>query len=135
MTTISNIRVSRFFFFLLFSSLIFTNCSDNENPSKVRSLEVEHLTNPVGLDKTIPRFSWIYDDEERGAAQSAYRILVSADKENLENEDGVLWDSGKVNGSNTINIRYEGDELKSSQKYYWKLRVWDENGAAAEWAF
>ncbi|MDZ7720252.1 MAG: family 78 glycoside hydrolase catalytic domain [Balneolaceae bacterium] len=118
---------------LLFG-LILSNCSGSGNSSNVRSLEVEHLTNPIGIDKENPRFSWIYDDEARGAAQSAYRIIVSGSEENLKNEQGDLWDSGKINSSNSVNIRYEGDELESTEKYYWKVRIWDQNGEPASWS-
>lgn len=119
---------------LLISSLLFTNCSENGNSSNVRNLEVEHLTNPIGLDRENPRFSWIYDDDTRGAGQTAYRIIVSDNRENLENEESNLWDSGKVNNTDILNIPYEGERLQSGRKYYWKLQVWDQDGNPASWS-
>lgn len=121
-------------FLLLISSLLFTNCSESGNPSNVRSLEAEHLTNPLGLDSESPRFSWIYDDPNRGAAQSAYRIIVSDNRESVENEQGNMWDSGKVNSPDILNIPYEGERLESGRKYYWKLQVWDQGGNPASWS-
>jgi len=121
-------------FLLLISSFLFTSCSETENPANVRSLQSEHLTNPKGLDVEKPRFSWIYDDEAPGAAQSAYRIILSSSPETLENEEGDLWDSGKVYSSKTLNIPYEGAELKSTGIYFWKIRVWDQDGNPASWS-
>lgn len=123
-----------FIIVLLLSSLLLTNCSPGGNSSNVRSLGIEHLANPIGLDKTSPRFSWIYVDETRGAAQSAYRIIVSSNPKKLESEEGDLWDSEKINSSETINIRYEGEQLESTKKYYWRLRVWGRDGESAQWS-
>ncbi len=123
-----------FCFFLMMSSLVLTNCSENENSSYVRSLEVEYLANPIGIDIEKPRFSWVYDDETRGAGQTAYRIVVSDSRESVENEEALLWDSGKVNSPDLLNISYEGDQLSSTGKYFWKLRVWDQEGNPAPWS-
>jgi alpha-L-rhamnosidase len=70
----------------------------------------------------------------RGASQSTYRIIVSENQVTLENEEGDLWHFGKINSSNTLNIRYEGDELDSTEKYYWKIKVWDQNGNPVSWS-
>lgn len=113
---------------------LFTNCSKDENLPGIRSLEVEHLSNPLGLDVKDPQFSWIYENGSRGASQSAYRIIVSENPDDLENEEGSLWDSGKVNSSSTINNPYEGSALESGQKYFWKARVWDQNGNPTSWS-
>lgn len=121
----------KIFSVFLLCSVFLISCSESENPSKVRSLEVEHLENPIGLDVVQPRFSWIVDDPSRGAAQSAYQILVSNNPGNI---DENIWDSGKVNSSETINISYEGTELQSGEKYFWKLRIWDQDGDAADWS-
>lgn len=121
------------FLFLLICSIMF-GCTENENSSKLRDLKVEYLTNPLGLDEKTPRFSWIYDDEVRGATQSAYRIIISEKHENLENGIGDLWDSGEVKSSNTLNIQYEGEPLVSGEKYYWRVRAWDQDGEAGDWS-
>jgi len=36
--------------------------------------------------------------------------------------------AGKVYSEQSQHIPYGGKELISSQKYYWKVRIWDQNG-------
>jgi alpha-L-rhamnosidase len=113
---------------------LITSCTETEPSPEIRSLKIEHLTNPLGLDVEKPRFSWVYENPSRGAAQSAYRIIVAENPGDLENDTGSLWDTGKVMSSNTLNIVYEGDSLESGQKYFWKLQVWDRDGAPSSWS-
>ena len=40
----------------------------------IKKLQVEYLTNPIGLDITAPRFSWQLESAERGVRQTAYQI-------------------------------------------------------------
>ena len=134
MRTISIQRTCQFFLLILISCLVLNGCVQDRVSHDLINLEVEHLTNPLGLDQDQPRFSWIYHNEERGAAQSAYRIIVSGNPENLENEQGDFWDSGKVNSSNTINIQYDGEPLNRGKKYYWKIRVWGQDGEETNWS-
>ena len=57
--------------------------------------------------------------------QSAYRILVAASEGDLEAEENLLWDSGRVESGRTIGIEYEGEALRSGSQCVWKVRVWD----------
>jgi len=93
----------------------------------VISLRCEYDTNPLGVDTPAPRFSWIVQSENRGVAQTAYQILVASSLVPLENNTGDLWDSGKINSAQSVNVVYDGKQLRSGQKYYWKVRVWDED--------
>ncbi|GAG89429.1 unnamed protein product, partial [marine sediment metagenome] len=47
-------------------------------------LKCEYAVNPLGVDVAQPRFSWILESSERGQIQSAYRILVTSNKQNLK---------------------------------------------------
>lgn len=92
------------------------------------NLKCEYLVNPLGLDVSKPRFSWVIPHYERGRLQSAYRIIVSAIRENIEKNIGDMWDSGKVESSQSVNVEYGGKELKSKTIYYWKVKWWDDLG-------
>jgi alpha-L-rhamnosidase len=92
-------------------------------------LRCEFLVNPLGIDQTAPRLSWQSDDSERNWKQAAYQILVASNAEAL-NAD--IWDSGKQDSSESVDIAYGGRELQSRRRYYWKVRVWDSAGRVSE---
>jgi alpha-L-rhamnosidase len=95
-------------------------------------LLVEYAENPINIDVSQPRFSWIISSEERNKSQSAYRILVATDKNLLKSEKADIWDSGKINSSETIQHEFSGKTLESNSKYFWKVIVWDENDVETE---
>ncbi len=94
---------------------------------EVVDLKIEYKSNPVGIDTKQPRFSWALQSEERGEKQTAYQILVAGSKEQLEEDTGDLWDSGKIDSEQSTHISYKGQTLKSNQRYFLKVRVWGKN--------
>jgi alpha-L-rhamnosidase len=99
-------------------------------PSELRPLVLrcEYRVDPLGVDERVPRLSWALESEERGQVQSAYRILVAGSEEDLEAEENLLWDSGRVESGRTVGIEYEGEALRSGSPCVWKVRVWDGTG-------
>ncbi len=91
-------------------------------------LKCEYRVDPLGIDERTPRLSWALQAEERGQTQSAYRILVAASEEELEAEENLLWDSGRVESGRTIGVEYEGEALQSGSQCVWKVCVWDGAG-------
>ena len=100
------------------------------------ALTVERLENPCGVDVVAPRFGWkmAAEDGETNVVQSAYRVLVASSVAKLAENDGDLWDSGKVSGAHSIDVVYAGKPLASSRRFWWKVRTWDGKGAASEWS-
>jgi len=92
------------------------------------------MINPLGIDVSKPRLSWIVNHSQRGQFQSAYQILVASRPENLDADKGDKWDSGKVTSGQSVNIPYEGKILESRKTYYWKVRIWDKNGKMSSWS-
>ncbi|CAN5447537.1 family 78 glycoside hydrolase catalytic domain [soil metagenome] len=90
---------------------------------KVSDLRVEYLNNPIGIDSTAPRSSWILGSDQRNQAQTAYRIRVSSTR----GGNADLWDSGKVSSDATIQVVYAGKKLASRQQAYWTVQVWDQD--------
>lgn len=99
-------------------------------------LQCEYLTNPLSVDKTEPRLSWInvINDNERGQFQTGWEIRAAHSKESLMSEDPDLWNSGKVLSDESVNIVYKGKPLASEQDCWWKVRVWDRDGKVSEWS-
>src|ERR671913_331421 len=88
-------------------------------------LRCEYRVDPLGIGERVPRLSWTLESEERGQVQSAFRILVAACEGDLEAEENLLWDSGRVESGRTIGVEYEGEALRSGSQCVWKVRVWD----------
>jgi alpha-L-rhamnosidase len=88
------------------------------------ALRVENMASPVGIDVQKPRLSWklVAGRGRFNLKQHSYQIKVADSLEKLE--IGTIWNSGRVVSEAQFNIRYDGEELRSSQRYYWKVRVW-----------
>ena len=104
------------------------------------ALTCEYLTNPLGLDVRQPRLSWKVNAAQRGARQTAYQIVVAETPASLEAatagqaEDSLVWDTGQVVSDSSVHVPYAGAALQPSQRYYWRVRAWDENGAVSGWS-
>ena len=117
---------------LLFLFCFFIYNSINAQQIEITKILCENRIDPIGIDVNAPRLSWVLASNKRNSSQSAYRIQVynsaSINKSNL------IWDSDKVNSNQSVHITYEGPGLMSSKKYYWKVRVWDQNGSSSKWS-
>src|SRR6187399_975027 len=97
----------------------------------VENLRCEMLTNPLGIDIKEPRFSWQLSSDQRNVQQTGYQIIVSSSKEKLQKGDGDVWNSGKINSSQSIHVAYAGSELQRKTQYFWKVRVVTNKGESA----
>ena len=64
----------------------------------------------------------------RDRRQSAYRVLVASDPGVLEAGAGDKWDSGRVASDATAGVAYAGAPLRSGERCWWQVQVWDEDG-------
>ncbi|MEK3910393.1 alpha-L-rhamnosidase [Paenibacillus sp. FSL H7-0331] len=101
---------------------------------EVGQLLCESMVNPVGIDILVPRFSWQLKSVRRGVLQAAYRIMVADTEEKLSQGTDLIWDSGKVQSDESVFCAYEGEQLISRKRYYWRVKVWDQTGAESEWS-
>ena len=111
------------FFILL---LLISSCT-KDTQLNIINLKCEYKVNPLGVDIDKPRFSWNLESEQRGVSQSAYQLLVASSKKNLNGNLGDIWDSEKVTSDQSIQIYFNGEPLRSNQKYFWKVKVWDQD--------
>jgi alpha-L-rhamnosidase len=98
---------------------------------RVTELKTEHLSDALGIQTPRPRFRWILQSTERGQLQRAYQVQVATSKETLEAGVGDLWDSGRVEADNSVEVPYAGRELKSGQRAFWRVRVWGRDGGSS----
>lgn len=88
----------------------------------------EYRSNPLGIDIVTPRFSWQMQTARNGARQTAYRIFAATEPGSIRGGIADMWDSGKIETDQSIHVFYAGKELKSRQRVYWQVTVWDETG-------
>ncbi len=104
--------------------------------TSIADLRCEYLVDPLGIDTAQPRLSWKVNARRgaRGQGQTAYQVLVASSPEKLAPATADLWDSGKVQSDASIHVVYGGKALESRTACWWKVRLWDENGAATAWS-
>jgi len=95
-------------------------------------LRCEAVQNPLGLGTAAPHLSWQNDSTERDWRQSSYQILVASSPDGLRRGKGDIWESGKINSSESVGIAYQGPKLEVRKRYYWAVRVWDAKGHATQ---
>ncbi|MGO9262250.1 MAG: family 78 glycoside hydrolase catalytic domain [Bryobacteraceae bacterium] len=100
-------------------------------------LRCEYRVNPAGIDAAEPRLSWVLapaNPKARGLRQTAYRVLVASTGQALRGNTGDLWDSGKVESDQSIQVVYRGKPLTSGVAAFWEVQVWDQDGHASDWS-
>jgi alpha-L-rhamnosidase len=112
----------------------FAAAASSSHVEQITALQVEYFQNPMGIDSPQPRMAWQMLSRARGAAQSAYEIRVATSEQALTAGRDLIWDSGKVISDQSTQHAYSGPPLLSRAKYFWQVRVWDEEGQAAGWS-
>jgi alpha-L-rhamnosidase len=115
---------------VLLSLLILTPALFSQD-LEISELTCEYLTTPVGIDCHKPRLSWKIKTSERNMMQKAYSIRVSKSPSFTGN---LVWKSGKINSSESNLVPYKGPDLKATQRYYWQVKIWDNNGNQSDWS-
>lgn len=109
-------------------------CSLQAAKLEIADIRCQHTDNAYGVDTSTPVFSWLLHSDERGVGQSAYQIIVSDSEKKLSKGIGNMWDTGKVMSAESLGAVYAGLPLESGKRYYWKVRVWDNDGAKTKWS-
>lgn len=104
-----------------------TFISINAQKVSVTQLEVDKLTTPSGLDNQNPDFSWILKSDEYNLNQTHYQVFVATDK--IFSKKSLVWDSGKINSSESVYVKYQGKELEYDTQYFWTVKVWTNHSA------
>jgi alpha-L-rhamnosidase len=119
--------------FSLFTSLILFLQNWIVAQVRISNPVCEYHTNPIGIDVEKPRFSWQIMSNENNTLQAAYEIRVAGTVEGL-NKSNLLWATKRVESSQSVNVEYQGTPLKSMQRAYWQVRVWDNKNQASAWS-
>jgi len=106
----------------------------NQLDISVYRLRCEYMTDPLGIDIKQPRLSWELQTGRRGTLQTAYQVVVATNPEDLSDDTNLVWDTGKVLSAQSVQCQYTGKPLVSRQRYYWKVRIWDEADMVTNWS-
>src|SRR5688572_11837777 len=96
---------------------------DEPGPVGAYGLKCEHLVNPLGIDASEPRLSWMMIDNRNGARQVAYKIILGTDSASVASGKSVYWESPKIASTSNLHI-YKGKALQPFTKYYWRVILW-----------
>ena len=115
-----------------FSLLVLFSMSVSLLAAKVQVVKLvsEYHVNPIGIDVQKPRLSWQLLSDGQNVMQTAYEIRVTDQTPNGK----LIWTSGKVESDQSVNVEYGGPSLKSMQRVYWQVRVWDNNKKVSAWS-
>ena len=94
----------------------------------------ENRANPIGVDDAAPQFTWIISSDKRDVMQTAYEIRVSESEPAFTKSKNLKWNSGKISSDQSVHVEYKGGPLQSDKKYFWQVRVWDNNGDVSNWS-
>ena len=98
----------------------------------VTNLRTERMESPMSLDTPTPRFGWQIVADAKGVMQTGYHIIVASTPEKAERCEGDLWDAN-VKSSQSQWVRYEGRQLRSNTRGYWRISV-ETNKGKSEWS-
>ncbi len=115
--------------FLLTSSILCVS-----GPLEPANLSCEYIVNPLGINTVHPRFAWICISGEKNKMQSAYELIVSESLKDINEHKGTMLSTGKTASARTSQIEYDGKAIKSFTRYYWSVKLYDENGIASSWS-
>ncbi|MGF1583685.1 MAG: family 78 glycoside hydrolase catalytic domain [Bacteroidales bacterium] len=123
-------------FMVLFLITVNHTClisAQNNNELVLTGLKTEYYTDPVGIDVLSPRLSWLLVSDNRNIHQAAWQVQVAGKKESFT-AGNLIWDTGKVSSNISVHNSYSGPALESGQRYFWRVRVWDNNENVSPWS-
>ncbi len=98
---------------------------------KITDLRCEYMKGLVVTDRKAPLFSWVIESDKKDVVQTAYRIIVSENIEELDGKKGNICPKSFVASDKSTGVQYEGKALKPFTKYYWRVEVRCNNDEAA----
>ena len=97
-------------------------------------LTTEDQAEPLAIDLSHPRLSWKIEANAENVLQTGYRVMVATTAKLASTGHGDVWDSGEVASSDSIDVFYGGKPLAAATRYYWAVRVRDNQHHTSTWS-
>lgn len=94
---------------------------------EVTDLRTEDYRNPVGLDQSTIRLSWVLQSNLRSVMQTSYSVQIATDA----TFGNIVWESGTVNSDQSVDVVANGFTPSAETRYYWRVTVTDNKGETA----
>ena len=127
--------MNRYSFLILVLIIAFGSCTTPESTLlSVKNLKCILNEKPIVVRNMDAFLSWQISSDHRNQLQSAYQILVAGNPDDLKTSKNILWDSGKLTSDKSVLVLGDGLELKSAQTYFWKVKIWNQDGKESAWS-
>ncbi len=100
-------------------------------PSRLRC---QWLRDPLGVQQSHPRLTWMPPQRDTLRHEAAYQIQVAKSPSDLGGGHDLIWDSRKVVENPDFLPQYNGPTFKPYTHYYWRVRVWSRSGWQSQWS-
>jgi alpha-L-rhamnosidase len=102
---------------------------------KPERLRTDGLVEPLATDSGQPALSWtLAAPGERNVIQAACQVQAASTLEKLDAGEDDLWDSGRIATAQPGRCAYAGKVPGSSQRVYWRVRLWEGSGEPGAWS-
>ncbi|HET7534866.1 MAG TPA: alpha-L-rhamnosidase N-terminal domain-containing protein, partial [Candidatus Didemnitutus sp.] len=102
-------------------------------PLGVDGLRCEGVNEPGQIETAAPRFSWRLVAQERDIRQVAYQFHA-AEIDGNGHELGTVFETARIATEESQWVTPPGFQAKPRSAYAWRVRVWDNHGAASDWS-
>jgi alpha-L-rhamnosidase len=114
-------------------AILLSACNSQQNQESLipqpSHLLVEGKDQPLNVHNSQPKLSW----HANVKSQSHYQVQVSRNSQ--FDSSSLLWDSGKVQAKQSLNIAYKGVKLNANETAHWRVRVWQSGiESASPWS-
>ena len=124
--------MKKFIFLLILLSCF--QVSMSHSAILIDELSCQYRTNPLAVEAQEPVLSWKLKSQANRQHQTAYQILVASSVNLLNTNDADLWNSGKISSGQSVAVQYGGKALKSRERYYWKVKIWNAADEPSPWS-
>lgn len=96
--------------------------------------ELSNAADLVENNAHRPRFSWIVNSPHNDDVQTAYRLLIASSDAKLADDEGDIFDSGKILSDRSVSVDIGEAPLAAPATYSWKVKVWTARNGESEYS-